>query len=135
MGIMSWNETLDIGVKDMNNEHKNLLELMNELYDHFNAKASYKVQKGILDKLKDATVEHFEHEEKYMHKIGWDQLPQHQYIHKNLLETFGRHYQKFTESRTLSDDFFHFLKFWLSAHIQGIDKKYGEFVKSGKKAS
>lgn len=135
MGIMQWNENLDIGVNQMNDEHKILLDHMNNLYDHHNAKASFEAQKVILDKLKDATIQHFDHEEKYMEKIGWEQLPQHQYIHKNLLETFGRHYQKFVESRSLSDDFFHFLKFWLSAHIQGIDKKYADFAKVNKKAS
>ncbi len=134
MGIMNWNENLDIGVNDMNNEHKNLLDYMNKLFDEYSAKASYEVQLGTLDKLKNATVEHFEHEEKYMEKIGWDQLATHKHIHKSLLETFGRHYGKFVETRALNDEFFHFLKFWLSAHIQGIDKKYGEFAKTAKKA-
>lgn len=38
-----------------------------------------------------------------------------------LLAEFGKHGKIFMEKRELTDDFFRFLKFWLSSHIQGID--------------
>ena len=134
MILMKWNESLDVGVHEMNDEHKGLLEYMNLLFDLHQAKASSAEQKEVLDKLKDATVEHFRHEEVYMEKIGWENLASHRYIHQTLLENFTKHYSKFCEEGKFSDEFFHFLKFWLSAHIQGIDKKYGDFAKA-KKAS
>jgi hemerythrin len=118
----------------MNDEHKCLLEYMNHLFEVDQSKAPIPEQKKILDKLKDATVEHFKHEEVYMEKIGWENLASHRYIHQTLLENFNKHYTKFSEEGKFSDEFFHFLKFWLSAHIQGIDKKYGDFAQA-KKAS
>lgn len=132
---MKWSEALDIGVEEMNHEHKGLLDYMNQLYDLHNNKASGEEQKRVLDQFKDATVKHFKDEENYMQKIGWEGLASHQYIHKSLLENFSKHYEKFNTEGKLTDDFFHFLKFWLSAHIQGIDMKYGEFSRQIKKAS
>jgi hemerythrin len=132
---MKWNDGLDIGVKDMNREHQGLLDYMNQLFDLHNAKASRGEQKRLLDKLKNATIDHFTHEEEYMAKIGWEGLPAHKIVHQGLLDNFTKHYQKFLAEGVLSEDFFHFLKFWLSAHIQGIDKKYGDFARETKKAS
>lgn len=135
MSLMNWNDALDIGVHEMNVEHKILLDFMNKLFQLHNAKASFEDQKSVLNELKSATVTHFNHEEAYMEKIGWEGLPQHKYIHQTLIENFTKHYDKFMTVGHLSDEFFHFLKFWLSAHIQGIDKKYGEFANTKKKAS
>ena len=47
-------------------------------------------------------------------------------IHKDLLDKFTDHYQIMVSTGKLNDKFFSFLKLWLSAHIQGIDVKYGK---------
>ncbi|MFZ4713133.1 MAG: bacteriohemerythrin [Bacteriovoracaceae bacterium] len=125
MSLMDWNEKLDIGVEEMNCEHKMLLQIMNKLYDDFLGSASYDVLKENLDLLKEKTIEHFQHEEAYMEKINFEGLPGHKFIHKSLLEKFLVFYQEFVTLKKLSEDFFQFLKIWLSAHIQGIDCKYG----------
>ena len=135
MELMKWSEALDVGVHEMNDEHKGLLGYMNQLFDLHSSKASTVDQKKVLDQLKAATVLHFQHEEEYMEKLGWEGLPSHRYIHKTLLENFSKHYENFSTEGQLTDEFFHFLKFWLSAHIQGIDKKYGDYSKEKKKAS
>lgn len=51
-----------------------------------------------------------------------------------LLAEFGKHEKIFMEKRELTDDFFRFLKFWLSSHIQGIDMENGQSVKQKKGA-
>jgi hemerythrin-like metal-binding protein len=127
MPLMNWDNKLDIGVDEMNEEHQGLLKCMNDLYDAWESKSPVANQKVLLDKLKDATIEHFSHEEAYMEKIGWEAVDVHRYIHKSLLETFTKHYQSFLDQRELTMEFFEFLRLWLAAHIQGIDKKYGDF--------
>jgi hemerythrin-like metal-binding protein len=134
MPLMNWDNKLDIGVHEMNHEHQGLLKCMNELYDAWESKVPVATQKILLDQLKEATIQHFQSEEAYMEKIGWEGLDVHRYIHKSLLETFSKHYQNFLEKGELSMDFFEFLRLWLAAHIQGIDKKYGEFGAAKKSA-
>ena len=135
MAIMDWNLSLDIGVDEMNGEHQRLLRAMNHLHDLYIQQAPFRLQKDALDMLKNATVEHFRSEEEYMRNIGWESADTHRYIHQSLLESFGKHYNEAVSKEVLHDEFFEFLRFWLAAHIQGIDAKYGMFVKSGKKSA
>ncbi len=135
MSLMDWNKSLDIGVEAMNNDHKVLLKYMNELYDLYDAKADFAAQKVVLDKLKDATILHFQDEEKYMEKICFEGIDMHKIVHINLLAKFTEHYQDFISRHSFNEGFFQFLKLWLSAHIVGIDLKYAEFSRQAKKAS
>ncbi len=134
MSLLQWSAQLDIGVDEMNYEHQDLLDLMNNLHDAYESKQSFENQKKCFLKLKMATIEHFEHEEKFQEKIGWAKLATHKIIHQRLLEEFVKHEKNFLETSLLTDDFFRFLKFWLSSHIQGIDMEYGQSVKQKKGA-
>lgn len=60
-----------------------------------------------------------------MASIDYPLLDTHKRIHANLLEEFGAHKTNFEKTGELTTKFFSFLKLWLTAHIQGIDKKYG----------
>ena len=126
MSIMSWSAELDVGVTKMNEEHQGLLDLMNELH---NLKAAGKTGMEVLkvlDALGAATVSHFADEEAYMESVKYPKLSTHKLIHKDLLEKFGK-YSADIHARhgEMGDDFFVFLKHWLTAHIKGIDMKYG----------
>ena len=126
MSLMNWNDKLDIGVDQMNDQHKIILQYMNTLYDDFQADKSFSTLKYTLDYLKDYTVKHFKEEEDYMESIQYEGIKSHKLIHEKLLKTFSEHYENIIATQSLNDDFFHFLKFWLSSHIQGIDVKYGK---------
>ncbi len=132
MSLMDWNDKLDIGVEKMNNEHKNLLNIMNKLFDLYEHKASYLEQKKYLDQLRDATVAHFKNEESYMESLNFEGIKQHKIIHTQLISKFLSHYSDFESKKEFSDQFFQFLTLWLNAHIQGIDKKYGECAQTKK---
>lgn len=130
MALMEWNNNLDIGVNDMNDQHKIILNYMNSLYDSVQNKEDFSKGKVFLDKLKDYTIQHFQEEEQYMESINFPGLESHKLIHKDLLNKFTKHYQEMIDAQQFSDSFFNFLKFWLSSHIQGIDIKYGNHANS-----
>ena len=68
-----------------------------------------------------------------MDEIGFGDTNLHKMIHQKLLKTFTEHYQSALALNSLDDEFFSFLRFWLAAHIQGIDMKYGEYSKARQK--
>jgi len=117
----------------MKHQQQELLDLMNGLHDAYDARRDFGIQKLYFLKLKMATIEHFEEKEQYMDKIQWPKLATHKVIHQVLLAEFGKYEKIFMEKRELTDDFFRFLKFWLSSHIQGIDMEYGTYYKSQKR--
>ena len=130
MSFFEWSKMFDIGVQDMNREHQKLLEIMNRLYDRHEAKADRTEIKALLKELGDYTVKHFSDEEAYLTSISYPDLEKHKLIHKDLLEKFGAHVTEFSTSGVLNERIFAFLKMWLSAHIQGVDMKYGVYSKA-----
>jgi hemerythrin len=126
MSLMEWNDNLDVHVNEMNDQHKGLLDIMNKLYNQFNEGAPYATLHQLLTELGEKTTVHFAEEEKYMESISYPDLSKHKIIHKQLLEKFGEHVEKFESTKELDKGFFDFLKLWLQSHIMGIDAKYGQ---------
>ena len=120
----------------MNREHQGLLDIMNKLFD-----ASERGETGenvlqLLDELEQATVAHFANEEAYFDSISFPEADLHKAVHKRLLANFGESAAKIRESNGIVDEeFFQFLRYWLTAHIRGIDSKYGAFSSEQKAAS
>lgn len=134
--FFEWRNELDIGVEAMNNEHKKLIELMNVIFEKAQANKPRDEVRDAIATLENAAREHFAEEERYLESIGYPGLKQHKEIHKKLLERFAVHVREFNQSEgPLSRQFFDFMKLWLSSHIMGIDKHYGEFSTAKKNVS
>lgn len=130
MSFFEWNAKYDVHVNAMNDQHKQIIAKMNDLFDANKAKAPKEVLERLIDALAAITVAHFKEEEAHMASIGFPTLEAHKAIHQQLLNDFGKHREAFTKGTgTVSEDFFNFLKLWLSAHMQHIDAKYGTFPK------
>ncbi|HPG24436.1 MAG: hemerythrin family protein [Spirochaetaceae bacterium] len=125
MTVLAWSDAFDVGVDKMNEEHQRLIDLMNRLHDLYEGDASRSEQKKTFDELAKYTVKHFADEEAYMESIEWPGLVTHRHIHAKLLDDLGTHKAAFDKGGELSSKLFSFLKIWLKAHIQGIDRKYG----------
>jgi len=108
----------------MDQEHQVLIGHMNRLHALHIAQADRATQASALDTLLRYTARHFANEEAYMAKIGYDGLHTHARIHLALLKDAARHAEVFHNTGKLTDEFFHFLAFWLKAHIRGVDAKY-----------
>lgn len=125
MKLMEWSDKLDVGVSSMNNQHQYLLDLMNKLYEGNNNGDDFDSLLPLLISLKEFTIQHFQEEEIYMESINYSGLASHKLIHQQLLNKLNEQESEILEKRAFPASFFNFLKVWLSAHIQGIDMKYG----------
>jgi len=128
MSFFEWTSQLDVHIPAMNEEHRWLIGLMNKLHDQVAAGAARDAQGHTLEELAKATMKHFADEEIVMARMGYPKLDHHKKLHQQLLTKFGVHVASFKAGGALGDPFFHFLKFWLSAHIQGIDMQYGDYA-------
>jgi hemerythrin-like metal-binding protein len=127
MAFLQWEEQLDVHVDGMNQEHTELIRLMNKVHDASSAGAGHALVARAVDELVKYTQKHFRDEEAYMASIGFGGLKSHQLIHRDLLSRVGGFAQEFKAARAerLPDDFFRFLRVWLVSHIQAVDTKYG----------
>lgn len=125
MPIMTWDDSLDIGVEAMNREHREILDAMNAIFDAHAAAQHGPGINRLIEKLGEITKRHFADEERYMASINFPELGVHRRIHATLLQDFARHAEGIKSVGGIANPaFFGFLKRWLAAHIKGIDAKY-----------
>ncbi len=126
--FFEWNNKLDVHVEAMNDEHKMIIALMNQMHDEVEQKAPHEKVLKTIAELEAFAVTHFSEEEAYLESIKYPGVRQHQEIHKKLLERYAIQKEEFIKSNgQTAPQFFSFLKVWLSSHIMGIDSHYGEF--------
>jgi len=123
--LIVWGPRYSIGLKLIDDQHKVLIDLINELYDAFGSNKDKKIIKRVLKELLDYTIYHFGNEEKMFKEFGYKEIGNHEeqhekFIHK--IEQFKNDFEK--GSSILAFDLIDFLKNWLLNHILKIDVKY-----------
>lgn len=125
---------LGLQIREMDDEHKVLIDSMNKLHAARERRAAVGEQLRILDELVTFTRKHFADEEAYMERIGFPGLRTHRGVHAQLLNKLAQFQSVGREKHALPEELFAFFKMWLSAHIRGIDVKYAEHAKTAKSA-
>lgn len=127
MTYFEWDTSLDVNVQAMNDQHKKLIDLMNELQEKNEAGRGKQELIEAANALIAYTRKHFADEEQYMESIGYSRLESHKKLHENLLAELESRVEAFSAGQDpkLGDEFTTFLKTWLATHIRGIDTKYG----------
>jgi len=123
--LIEWGPRYHIGIKMIDDEHKILVDLINEVYVAFGSRKNKKTLDHVLKALLDYTIYHFGNEEKIFKKIGYKESENHLSQHHKFIERIES-FKK--EARTgnisLSIDMVNFLKNWLINHILKTDAKY-----------
>ncbi len=128
MPLINWSDSYSVKVKEIDNQHKKLIEIINNLHDHMkNGKGREQVG-PILDELVKYTVYHFSFEEKLFAQHNYPESKVHVRQHSDLIERVNNYIDDFKAGKgVLPMDLMDFLKRWLMEHISGADKKYSSF--------
>jgi len=132
MPLMTWNEKLSVGVKVLDDDHKKLVGMLNQLYDAIQSGHGKDSLSKTLDGLVDYTKTHFAREESFFAQTQYGASTAHKKEHDDLTKQVLEVQQKFKAGATgcLSLEVMNFLKNWLVNHIQGSDQKYGPHLNS-----
>ena len=132
MPLVEWNEKLSVGVSIIDDEHKKLVGMLNELYDAMQARHSEEALGEVLDGLVAYTTHHFNHEEALFAKTGYAAAAEHEKEHADLARHVLDVQKKYQEgdTGTLSAEVLNFLRKWLLTHIMASDKKFGLYLKA-----
>ena len=132
MALMTWNQNMSVGVKVLDDDHKRLVALINELHDALKTGHGKDALGKILDSLVSYTKSHFAHEEQFFARTNYPDSAAHKKQHDDLTKQVLEVQTKFKNGATgnLSLEVMMFLKDWLTNHIQGSDKKYGPYLNS-----
>ncbi len=129
--FFKWSDEYSVSSEVLDNQHKQLFALTNELYEAF-AAGDHKERMGeIIQRLHDYTVYHFKEEEKLLKSKGQalseEHLAQHQEFIKKIKDISERHK---TGRATVTFGLMSFLRSWLTDHIMQTDHKYKPVLES-----
>ena len=84
-----WDDKYKIGVRSIDEQHKQLFNLLNKLYEIDETKSIREVLKNILNEFNDYMKVHFKDEEAYMLSIGYPMLKEHEKMHADIIDTIN----------------------------------------------
>ncbi len=131
MAFFEWSDQLSVKVGKMDEQHKVLMSLINELHDAMKAGMGKEVTGKTLKRLSEYTKTHFADEEALMRQHGYSGLNEQKTEHAKLTQQvldFDKDYN--AGKITLTMEVMAFLKKWLNDHIGNTDKKYGPYLNS-----
>lgn len=131
MSFFAWTNQFSVNVKEIDDQHKRLVELLNELFVAMRERKGKDVLGNVLTGLIDYTKTHFATEERLMIHHSYPEYSSHKKEHTELTQKVIDLAKDYKNGKiTLSIEVGLFLKDWLNNHIIGTDKKLGAFLKS-----
>lgn len=128
MALFVWDDKFSVSVREIDEQHKRLIGMINELHDGMKSGGGKAVVAPILKRLVDYTLYHFSTEERYMSLHRYPGELAHKAEHKKFTDKVMDFHQKFNDgTAAVSLELMTFLKGWLTDHIMGTDKKYSKY--------
>jgi hemerythrin-like metal-binding protein len=126
---LKWKEEYSVGIKQLDDDHKQLILLLNRFLTAYEYHTGEAFERGALKDLSDYTKYHFENEEALMEKHGFPGLDEHKEQHDSMIAVVGQ-FQKDYELRghEALQGVANYLYAWLINHINGTDKQYSSFL-------
>lgn len=130
MPLLTWNDDYSVGVKQIDDDHKKLLEMINKAYASAEAGVDEDITLAdlVADMIKYAQ-DHFATEARLMKEYNYPNATQHQLEHGDFTA------RAIVSGGTLSQEWsldpikiFRFLADWLTNHIMKTDKELGKFL-------
>ena len=127
--FVAWDDSLSVGIKSIDDDHKKLLTLMNNLQTAVYYPTGEAFERQALKELVDYTKYHFEREEKMMLDAEYVDFEAHKRQHEDMIakvQSYCKRYEQDPEGTI--EEMTEFLKTWLVEHIGGTDQKYSEHL-------
>jgi hemerythrin len=131
MTFFAWKEDYSVGIEEIDAQHKELVAILNELYDAMYAGQGRDALGSVLARLIGYARVHFAKEEELMARHGYPDYQAHKDKHEKMTRKVLELKKNFDAGVISSPvQISNFLKNWLSKHIMGTDRKYGPFLRA-----
>jgi len=135
MPILKWEKRFELGVEPFDEQHKQLVGLLNDLYDIINdGDATGGAFEAVIAELVNYTSYHFAAEEKSMAFHEHDGLASHKEEHAKFCQMVATFQSEAHDGRSdVAFDVLSFLGNWLFDHILVVDSEYVKLVEHQKR--
>jgi len=124
MSLIEWNDEFNLGVEEVDNDHRALVELINALHDAMSTGAGRAdVVEGLFE-IYTLVSEHFAREEAHMRDMRYMAYSEHKEDHEVLLDDLREIIEQvraggdYPEARLSAD-----LQYWFSEHFRTHDAR------------
>jgi hemerythrin len=129
MKKLDWNDKFSIGLPDIDDQHKKLINIINMMNDVFEGNVSEQSSlKIVLLEMEDYLQYHFKTEEDFMQIINYPDFASHKTEYNYFIDAVKNFVEQLNENRDIAKDLLIFLYNWLSNHILNLDQKIGQYV-------
>jgi len=127
-----WSNSYSMGIKIIDDQHKGLLNFVNDLFDHStgNDVDERTYFKEVIQKAVQYIKEHFQTEEKLMIATKFPGYAAHKKIHDEFTLTVVKSVKDFDAGKRLVlEKFAYFLKDWVLTHVGVEDVQYAQYFR------
>ena len=129
MKNITWDDSLNVDVEEIDEDHRRLVDLFNILSHSVAEGDSADYIEAVLEELINCTIWHFSHEERLMLLYKYEGLEEHKEEHEELIESVRMLQKKFhKENKLLTNEDIEYLANWLTEHIVGYDMNLGFYL-------
>lgn len=129
MAEIKWSRELSVDVKEIDDQHKKLINIVNTLLQAILSGHDKEILNDIFTKLREYTVYHFGCEEELMEDILYpkraEQVQEHSQLKKDV-KAFQR--QIYLHEDPTTDEVLAFMKGWMLDHILTHDRELARFI-------
>ncbi len=137
MGLIQWDENIAVDIREIDNQHKKLVGIINTLFDAMVDARGLDVIDDTLKQLASYVTYHFTTEEEYFNQFEYTESEHHKNEHRIFFEQFQVIVKTYDEGKIRRDgstksitiEVWQLLKDWLVNHIQRSDRKYVSLFK------
>ena len=127
---VTWSDSYSMGIKIIDEQHKDLLDFVNELYAHATGNEEEELAwfKEVIQQAVQYIKEHFATEEKYMKLTMFHGYAEHKKTHDEFTLIVENSVKDFQEGKGLDlEKFAYFLKDWVLTHLAIMDRQYSNY--------
>jgi hemerythrin-like metal-binding protein len=129
MSIIEWDDSYSVNHEEIDNQHKEWIDIYNKMHDSMMSKeSSIEQTTEILQAMSNYAQNHFNFEEEYMREINFPDVVEHRRSHKDF-ESLIYSYSRDIEAgkMVLNTKVIKLIRNWLMEHITVEDKKYAVY--------
>ena len=130
MALIEWQDNFSIGIASVDHEHRQMIDLINELHGRLTTEASKEEIRRFFGEIDAKIAAHFALEEKEMRDFRYDRFEDHKADHERLLDEIRDIADAFeAEAYTEYDDILGTqLREWFTEHFRSEDARLHRFL-------
>ncbi len=131
MGYLKWSDRYSVQIVEIDEQHKKLINLINEMYDAMQDGKGREIIDTVIDEFVDYTVYHFKTEERLLRQHGYPNYDDHKEMHDHIAKK-ARDLKKNLDkgNKPSNIDVMLLMTNWLNTHILEEDRKYVPHIAS-----